>query len=84
MQSWDYITMLTEGESFALGPVDNIWAHRWTRVPGLRVQIRHPQYPDQSYEAGVEEIEVGGVSVRFVCYELSNGVYGIFAPSETA
>lgn len=79
---WPYVALVGEREPLSLGPVENIWAHDWVRRPDLRVTVRHPHYPDQAYDTTPVEIEIGDARVLFAVEELSNGVYGVFAPGD--
>lgn len=77
---WPYVGVVAEGEPLSIGPIENIWAHKWEPVEGLQVTVVHPQYPDQSYDTQALQVMVDGRRVTFASVELSNMVYGFFAP----
>ena len=75
---WPYVAIVSEGEPLSLGGVKNVWAHTWHRLDGPRVEVRHPQYPDQAYQTTPVEIREGDRRVVFCAVELSNYVYGFY------
>jgi hypothetical protein len=77
---WPYVAMVGETEPVPVGPIRNVRAHVWHHRPDLRVTVRHPQYPNQTYDTDGVEVRDGAVTVLFAMVELSNGVYGVFAP----
>ncbi|MGB0747326.1 MAG: hypothetical protein ACPGO3_01145 [Magnetospiraceae bacterium] len=83
-QIWPYIAMATEGEPLKIGMIDNVWDHDWYRLEHLRVTVRHPHYQDQEYSTTPVAVRCGETEVVFAAVELSNSVYGFFAPDPAA
>lgn len=68
-----------EGDGLQIGGLD-VWKHRWQRVCDQEVPLPHPQYPNQIHKYEFCEVGEGLQAVRFAVDELSNGVFGFYAP----
>ena len=79
MTVWRDVHVGVEDDGLKIGGLA-VWKHtwRWTSEPPL--DLPHPAYRSQMHRYRVCEIGDSEDPVRFAVSELSNGVWGFFAP----
>ena len=70
-----------ESDGLKIDGVD-VWGHPWVRADTPALQLAHPAYPEQMHRFTVQDIDAGGVRIRFAVSELSNGVWGFYVPRQ--
>lgn len=57
-----------------------VWDQRWHSAGEPPLLLPHPAHPGQTHRFGIYDVGEGSKSVRFAAAELSNGVWGFYAP----
>jgi hypothetical protein len=78
--TWRVAHIGFEGDDVQIGG-HKVWRHDWRSVDLEPVNLQHPAYPNQIHRYYVYEIGAIDSPVRFAAGELSNGVWGFYAPA---
>lgn len=76
---WRYVHVGLEGDNASIGGM-GIWKHQWRDLSLRPLHLPHPSHPDQLHIYNIYEIGELHRPVRFAAGELSNGVWGFYAP----
>jgi hypothetical protein len=79
MDEWNCVGVVSDSSPIAFGGIDNVWTHKWIRIPDAVAEVVDPHY-QQARRFAVYEITVDGNAVRFAAGEFSNCVWGFYLP----
>jgi hypothetical protein len=84
-EGWEPIHVGFEGADLSIDGI-NPWLHinNWKKVQQKHIIVPHPSYRNQRHHASVYEVASNGKTTRFAAVELSNGVWGFYAPHHPA
>lgn len=80
MSNWREVHVGTEGDDVQIAGI-KVWQYDWRRTDEDAVQLPHPSYPQQRHNFNVYEAGPHSSQIRFAAAELSNGVWGFYAPA---